>query len=80
MLIHFSLYSLFIQSICNLGFILVVPLRRIQIQNQIREIIILCRRDLLVFKDPLANKEKKEREGPGVSPVLLDHLDHLERE
>lgn len=66
-------------SICNLGFTLVGPLRRIQIQNQ-REIIILCRRDLLVFKVLLANKEKKEREGLGVSPVLLDHLDPLERE
>lgn len=49
-------------------------------KKQIREIIILCCRDLLVFKDLLANKEKKEREGPEVSPVLLDHLDHLERE
>lgn len=45
-----------------------------------RELIVLCCRDLLVFKDLLANKEKKESEGPGVSLVLLDHLDHLERE
>lgn len=41
---------------------------------------ILHCRDLLVFKDLLDNKEKKERGGPGVSLVLLDLLDHLERE
>lgn len=42
--------------------------------------IILCCRDLLVFKDLLANKEKKERGDPGVNLVLLAPLDHLERE
>lgn len=37
-------------------------------------------RDQLVFRDLMAHKEKKEREDPGVSLVLLDHLDLLERE
>lgn len=41
---------------------------------------ILHCRDLLVFKDLPDNKVKKERGGPGVSLVLLDLLDHLERE
>lgn len=40
---------------------------------------VFCR-DLLVFKDLLVPKEKKEREDPEVNLVLLDHLDLLERE
>lgn len=37
-------------------------------------------RDQLVLRDHLAHKEKRAREDPGVSPVLLDQLDLLERE
>lgn len=37
-------------------------------------------RDQLVLRELMAHKEKKAREDPGVSPVLLDHLDLLERE
>lgn len=37
-------------------------------------------RDQVVFRDHTAHKEKRAREDPGVSPVLLDHLDLLERE
>lgn len=37
-------------------------------------------RDQLVFRDLMAHREKKEREDPEVSLVLLDHSDHLERE
>lgn len=84
MLIHSALFpAYFIHLSIHpslIGFILVGDLRRVQIQNQMREIIILCRRDLLVFKDLLVNKEKKEKEGPGESPGLLAHLDHLEKE
>lgn len=45
-----------------------------------RNSTILHCRDLLVFKDLLDNKVKKGSGGPGVSLVLLDLLDHLERE
>lgn len=34
----------------------------------------------MVFRDHMAHKEKKEREAPGVSLVLPDHLDLQERE
>lgn len=37
-------------------------------------------RDHLVFRDQMAHKEKKAREDPEVSLVLLDHGDPLERE
>lgn len=37
-------------------------------------------RDLLASRDLMAHREKREREDPGVSPVLLDRLDLMERE
>lgn len=37
-------------------------------------------RDLLASRDLMARRERREREDPGVSPVLLDHLDLMERE
>lgn len=36
--------------------------------------------DLLASRDLMARRERREREDPGVSPVLLDHLDLMERE
>lgn len=37
-------------------------------------------RDLLAFRELTVHREKRERGDPGVSPVLLDHLDLTERE